>query len=69
MRKGRIEREASMQMIETSKFSHGTRVTIFSSTPNANRLGGRRGYKHSGAHGVQVEYRLSGPNCFDSFLT
>ena len=52
MRKGRKEREAPMQMIETSKFSHGTCVTIFSSTLNANMLGGRRGYKDSGAHGV-----------------
>ena len=52
MHKGRKEREAPMQMIEISNFSHGTRVTIFSSTLNANRLGGRRGYKHSIAHGV-----------------
>ena len=34
-------------MIETSKFTHGSHVAIFSSTLNVNRLGNRRGYRQS----------------------
>ena len=43
-----------MQMIEISTFSHGSRVTIFSSTLNANRLGDRIRYRRSDGRASRI---------------
>ena len=47
MRKGGKEREAPTRIIETSIYSHGSCVTIISSTLNANRLGDKCGYSQN----------------------